>query len=203
MKSFNEKSIAAYNKMAYNYDDSPEGQFTLAYKRYLLETMELTGRAAVLDVACGTGSLLKMLSKRADISGYGIDIAGEMVKKAAQSCPQMTFKTAGCEHIPFGDASFDILTVCAAYHHFPDVKAFAKEARRVLKAGGSLYIAEMYLPPLIRILCNPFVPLLLPDGDVRFYSSNQIVHNFEPYGFSSAGVFYKENIQIVRLRKNA
>lgn len=202
MKSFHEKSIAAYNKMAYNYDDSPEGRFTLAFKEYLLETVKLAHHDAVLDVACGNGTLLKMLSKRAAISGYGIDIAGEMVKNAAQNCPDMTFKTAGCEDIPFGDASFDILTVCAAYHHFPDVAAFAKEAQRVLKAGGSLYIAEIYLPPLLRILCNPFVPLM-PDGDVRFYSSNQIVRNFEPYGFSRTGVFIRENIQIIHLCKNA
>lgn len=200
MKSFNDKSKAAYNKMADHYNESPEGHFTQPFKEYLLEIMEHRNGDSVLDVACGNGTLLKMISAKKSINGFGVDISEEMVKNAARNCPGMTFKTAGCESIPFGDGSFDSITVCAAYHHFPDVKAFAKEAKRLLKPNGAAYIAEIYLPAALRILCNPFVPLM-PDGDVRFYSSNEIVHTFERYAFRCTGVFRRQNIQIICLRK--
>ena len=40
--------------------------------------------------------------------------------------------------IPFDDGLFDLITVCAAYHHFPDVRAFAAEAFRLLKTARAL-----------------------------------------------------------------
>ncbi|HBK41695.1 class I SAM-dependent methyltransferase [Proteiniphilum sp. UBA1028] len=38
-----------------------------------------------------------------------------------------------CEETPFLDQTFDTITVCSAYHHFPDAKGFAREAYRLLK----------------------------------------------------------------------
>ena len=51
-----------------------------------------------------------------------------MTENARRKKSGMTFETAGCEKIPFDDRFFDLITVCAAYHHFPDVRAFASEA---------------------------------------------------------------------------
>lgn len=64
----------------------------------------------------------------------------------------------------FDGRTFDLITVCAAYHHFPDVKAFAAESHRLLKTEGCLYIADVYYPALVRFLCNPFVPLRIRDS---------------------------------------
>ena len=114
----------------------------------------------------------------------------------------MEFHVAGCERIPYPDASMDAITVCAAYHHFPDVGAFAKEAGRVLKPGGVIYLADMYVPSLIKILVNPFVPLLFKGGDVRFYSPKEILRNFYRHGFSEADVKITGTLQIVTMRKN-
>ncbi len=93
----------------------------------------------------------------------------------------MLFKVAGCENIPLENNSIDIMTVCAAFHHLPDVNAFAKEAARVVKPYGSLYIAKVYLTTLLHVICNPFIPLS-EEGDVKFYSSKEIQQIFEVYG---------------------
>jgi ubiquinone/menaquinone biosynthesis C-methylase UbiE len=71
------------------------------------------------------------------ITGFGIDIAERMINYAAAKNPGMVFRVSGCESIPFNDCSMDIVTVCAAYHHFTNVTLFAKEASRVLKPGGA------------------------------------------------------------------
>lgn len=200
MKSFTEKSKAAYNKMAADYDNNYEGRFTQPFKEHLFQVITLRDGDTVLDVACGTGSLLRMLASKADINGFGADLSDEMVRVASKANPPMTFVSAGCEHIPFKAGQFDIITVCCAYHHFPDVQAFAKEAQRLLKPGGGLYIAEIYLPAFCRVVLNPFVPLL-PDGDVRLYSVKQIVRNFEPFGFKRVDVQIAENRQILCMEK--
>jgi ubiquinone/menaquinone biosynthesis C-methylase UbiE len=166
----------------------------------LVENIVLVDNFNVLDVACGNGSLLSLLNKQKPINGYGVDISDQMIVNAIAKNPDMVFHVAGCEAIPFGDDSMDIITVCAAYHHFPDIVAFAKEAKRILKLNAKLYIAEVYLPAFLRFICNPFIPLSKA-GDVRFYSPKEIINNFKPFGFEEIDIKISDNIQIVSMKK--
>lgn len=200
MKDYNEYSKIAYNGKADNYDNTPEGKFTKKFKDLLCKIMVLEKGINILDVACGNGTLLKMLSDKNEIHGYGIDISDKMVSNAKKNCRDMVFKVAGCEEIPFESDFFESMTVCASYHHFPDTDSFAREATRVLKKNGYLYIAEIYLPSIIRVLCNPFVKLS-KEGDVKFYSPKEIVNSFEMHGFQCNNVVRRGNIQIVCMQK--
>jgi len=115
--------------------------------------------------------------------------------------PCMEFHVSGCEAIPFPNESIDIITVCAAYHHFPHVAAFANEAGRILKQSGMIYIADVFVPSFLRVILNPFVPLLCTDGDIRFYSPNEIIDNFKRFGFEELDVIISAYTQIVTMRK--
>ena len=202
MADYSERSRSAYNEKADGYDNSREGQFTRRIHQSLLPLMDWQSDQSILDVACGTGSLLAAMNTRKQIRGFGIDISERMIELAKMRNPGMEFHVAGCEKLPYPDASMDAITVCAAYHHFSDVGAFAKEAWRVLKPGGVIYLADMYVPSLIKILVNPFVPLLFKGGDVRFYSPKEILRNFARHGFSEADVKTTGTLQIVTMRKN-
>lgn len=201
VKNYNDYSKAAYDSKADHYDTTFDGKFTKPFKELLLSNIILKENDKVLDIACGNGTLLKMLSEKKPIEGYGIDLSDKMVENAVRNCPDMTFKVAGCDNIPFDSDGFDVMTVSAAYHHFPDVKTFAKEAARVIKRGGYLYIAEVYLPSILRVICNPFVPLS-KEGDVKFYSPTEIVRNFEAFGFEKQCVLREKHIQIVCMQKS-
>ena len=200
MRNFNDKSRSAYNKKAYNYDNTSDGRFTEKFKQLLIENIELNNCPDVLDVACGNGSLLAALNKKMPINGFGVDLADQMIKSAAEKNPGMEFHVSGCEAMPFGNDAMDIITVSAAYHHFPDVAAFAKEAARVLKHKGRIYIAEVYLPSALRFILNPFVPLST-EGDVKFYSPKEIVNNFARFGFEKVDVGMSGKIQIISMQK--
>lgn len=200
MKDYNEYSRIAYNNKADNYNDTPEGKYTEKFKDLLCKIIDLEKGMNVLDVACGNGTLLNMLSAKNEIQGYGIDISDKMVSNAKKNCRDMVFKVSGCEEIPFENNFFELMTVCAAYHHFPDTDSFAREAARVLKKDGYLYIAEVYLPTIIRVLCNPFIKLS-KEGDFKIYSSKKIASSFEKYGFQCSNVLRSGNIQIVCLKK--
>ncbi|HWQ79462.1 MAG TPA: class I SAM-dependent methyltransferase, partial [Anaerovoracaceae bacterium] len=200
MNNFNEKSRRSYNAKADHYDDTMEGRYTLEFKRRLMEEINIGQGAHVLDVACGNGTLLKMMEGRFGIVGYGIDISEKMIENARVKNSGMVFKAAGCENVPFDDQSFNLLTVCAAYHHFPDVAAFAAEAYRLLKSEGYLYIADVYYSAFPRFLCNLFLPLS-KDGDVKFYSPEEIIELFEHLGFKKGKVMISGHIQIVTMQK--
>ena len=201
MKTFLEKSRENYNRIADNYDNTYDGRFTKEFKELLLEELSVKPGDAVLDVACGNGTLLKMISERWEIKGSGIDISEKMIENAKRKCPDMTFEVGPCERSSFPASTFDVITVCAAYHHFPDVKAFAREANRLLKPNGLLFIADVYYS-FLRGLANLILPFSHA-GDVRCYSPKEIQTNFESVGFQLIGFKKRGVIQIVKMQKTA
>lgn len=202
MRNYSEKSRENYNKIADHYDESFEGGYTLEFKNLLVREIKAEPGTIALDVACGNGTLLSMLAGKFGITGFGTDISEKMVENARIRYPEMVFETAGCEKIPFEDSSFDLITVCAAYHHFPDVSAFAAEAYRLLKTGGRLYIADVFYPDLIRHILNPFVRMSKA-GDVKFYSPKEIIRTFEDAGLRHENLIISGHIQIVVFEKRS
>lgn len=201
MNQFERKSKTSYDKKADTYEQSFDGKFTSKFKRVLFETMHINNDDFILDVACGNGRFLNMLSHKADIHGFGVDISENMIACAKKMNPEMHFQTAGCDKIPFENQSMNVVSVCAAFHHFPNIDAFAKEMYRILKPGGRIYIAEVYLPAVIRLICNPFVKFS-KSGDVKFYSPKEIVDCLSNAGFYGEEVRIDGLVQIVAMRKD-
>ena len=54
--------------------------------------IDLSEGDVVLDVACGNGTLLRELSKKAKIQANGIDISENMIHAAKMRCPDMSFE---------------------------------------------------------------------------------------------------------------
>lgn len=197
---YEQRSARSYQKIADRYDDTFEGMYTLDFKNLLLKTVQIPNGGQVLDVACGNGRLLAMLSEKHRFSGCGVDLSDNMVENAARLNPDMIFRQASCDALPFPDERFDVLTVCAAYHHFPDVASFAKEAFRVSKPSGRLYIAEIYYARLLRILCNPLIRLS-PSGDVKLYAPEEIIRVLENAGFKRGEAYIQKHIQVISVQK--
>lgn len=59
MSKKTEESRVAYNKMAFEYDMSREGQYTSFHISELTNMIDLSEGDVVLDVACGNGMLSK------------------------------------------------------------------------------------------------------------------------------------------------
>jgi ubiquinone/menaquinone biosynthesis C-methylase UbiE len=90
-----------------------------------------------LDVACGTGQSSRALQAIAE-RVTGTDLSSEMLEYARQN-PGIEFLESPAERLPFAVETFDLLTVCMAFHWFDQAK-FLLEARRVLKPDGWLVL---------------------------------------------------------------
>lgn len=205
MNKFKQRSKESYNKKADNYESTFDGKFTAKFKDQLLKIISVPSGGTVLDIACGNGRFLEQLLNQSTFNGsivgsmYGVDISEKMIENAKRLNPSMSFHVAECDTLPFDDKMLDVITVSASFHHFPNVEKFAIETRRVIKQSGLIYIAEIYLPPLIRMLCNPFLKLSKA-GDVKFYSPQEIVSLFENNGFIKDKVVINGTVQIVVMR---
>jgi SAM-dependent methyltransferase len=95
----------------------------------------------ILDLACGPGTLTRLLADLVSPGGevVGIDLAAGMVELARRSAPSNArFEVMDMEHLSFPDASFDAAACGHGLQFAPDLPRALGEARRVLREGGKL-----------------------------------------------------------------
>ena len=96
----------------------------------------------VLDLGCGNGRLYELFRKK-NVDYYGIDISERLVELAKRRYPQAKFWAADALNLPFFDNFFDKVISIAVFHHVPSKESrlkFLKEAKRVLKPGGTFIL---------------------------------------------------------------
>ncbi|XP_078507134.1 uncharacterized protein LOC144767607 isoform X1 [Lissotriton helveticus] len=91
-----------------------------------------------VDVGCGTGQSTRVLASYFQ-KVVGIDISEAQIQEA-ENCPcipNVSYRVAAAEHLPFEDSSVDLITASVAAHWF-NSEEFFREADRVLKPNGCL-----------------------------------------------------------------
>ena len=201
MNKKTEESRIAYNKIAFEYDTSREGQYTRFHINELSNMIELSEGEIVLDVACGNGTLLRELSKKAKIQANGIDVSENMIHVAKMRYPNMNFEIKPCYPLEWNDESIDIITVCCAFHHFDNPQGFVNECKRVLKRNGTVYIADPNFGAVLRFLANKFWLPFSKSGDVRIYSQKKLEAIFYHSGFKTVQVYKKDKGLFLKAKK--
>jgi len=101
----------------------------------------------ILDVACGTGDMIRCMKKRLERRGisakfYGLDCSERMLEIARKKVPFAELKVGNAEDIPFPDGSFDLVSVAFGLRNFSDREKAISEIHRVLKQDGILLLLE-------------------------------------------------------------
>jgi ubiquinone/menaquinone biosynthesis C-methylase UbiE len=184
-----EKSLNAYNAVAREYDTWP-GKYARAGKSvhpFVLKELYTQPFASVLDVGCGTGSLLAMIGDEGACRRAGIDLSPEMIKVARDKLgDRIELRTGDSENLPWPECTFDVLTCCLSFHHYEHPVEALKEMQRVLKGDGRLIIGDLWAPFPVRGLMN----LLMrfdPEGDIKVYSEKEMRGMLAVAGFRSVG----------------
>lgn len=117
----------------------------------LVELAEPQAKDSALDIATGAGhTALALAPHVARVIAY--DLTREMILEtrrhaAARGLANVYTQQGPAEKLPFRDASFDIVTVRQAPHHFADVRSAVCEMARVTRRGGRVVIVDSTAPP--------------------------------------------------------
>ena len=111
------------------------------YAEDLAARLSLDRNCAVLELACGTGILTRILRDRLPVGArlVATDLNEPMIRNAARKFRDgeaVEWQTADASNLPFDDESFDAVVCQFGVMFLPDKTLGAREARRVLKPGG-------------------------------------------------------------------
>jgi ubiquinone/menaquinone biosynthesis C-methylase UbiE len=152
------RDVEAFDDRARSYDQGWRGRLHHAISD---RTAALAAAAAaspqhVLDVGCGTGYLLRVLAAHYPTARQlaGIDAAPNMVETAERLTDdeRLTFVTGVAEHLPYTDASMDLVVSSTSFDHWSDQGAGLAECARVLRPGGRLVLVDQFSRLLIPTL---------------------------------------------------
>jgi len=103
------------------------------------EALAGTPAPRILDCGCGTGANLVVLGEYGRTFGFDFSLDG---LNYARSYGQTRIAHASITHIPFGDATFDLVTVFDVLYSLNEEQeaAAVAEAFRVLRPGGALIV---------------------------------------------------------------
>jgi len=112
----------------------------------------------ILDIGCGGGMLISLLSERfpnAEI--YGVDISEESVELTKRTNASLV-REGRCHvsldpvsDLPFGEGTFDLVTAFETYFFWPDLNNdIRKAAATVAENGYFVIVSETYPHPLFK-----------------------------------------------------
>jgi SAM-dependent methyltransferase len=152
------------------------------------------GHALALEVGCGTGHWLDVLSPHTSRI-FGLDLSAGMLRQARRQAPDSPLSQGQAGQLPFASASFDLLNCVNALHHFPDPRAFIAESRRVLRPGGAW--VNIGMDPRAgrdRWYLYDYFPGTLETDRQRFPSAGALVGWVKAAGFERAAWLTPERI---------
>jgi SAM-dependent methyltransferase len=112
------------------------------YRVFVGEYLRPTAGARILDIACGTGELLKYLPA---VSYLGVDISDAYIACARRRyADRAEFLCADLTQLAVGSGTFDLVVAIGVLHHLDDPAATALTtlARRALRPGGRFVALE-------------------------------------------------------------
>jgi len=146
------------------------GNVDKSWRRLVARTLEpsLVEGARVLDVACGTGELSRVLARAGAASVIGLDFCRPMLEiarhKAADDNRTLLFVEGDALRLPFADGAFDVVTIAFGLRNLAGVEEGLQELLRILKPGGRAAVLEFSSPvvPGFRALFSFYFTRLLP-----------------------------------------
>jgi demethylmenaquinone methyltransferase/2-methoxy-6-polyprenyl-1,4-benzoquinol methylase len=141
------------------------------WRRTAIEGARLHRGMRVLDVATGTGKLAAAAAQAVGMGGevIGLDPSGPMLARARSlrtrdADARLTWVQADGLALPFGDGTFDAVTIGFGLRNLPDAAAGLREMTRVAAPGGRVVVLELAEPQgrVARLLFSTWFRRMVP-----------------------------------------
>jgi SAM-dependent methyltransferase len=149
--------------------------------------------ARVLDLGCGGGHVaFNVAASAREVVAYDLSadmLAAVAAEARARGIGNLRTEQGPAERLPFRDGAFDVVLTRFSAHHWSDVDAGLREARRVLAPGGRAAFADAVAPeaPLLDTFIQS-IELLRDPSHVRDYRVSEWQAKLAAAGFRPGAV---------------
>lgn len=130
------------------YDEIMVPRLFEPWGQLLLDTMNPDSGQAVLDVACGPGTVTRLAAQRVGRTGRvtGCDLSPAMLdlaraKPAMDASAPIDYRECSADALDVPDDVFDLVTCQQGLQFFPNRSLALAEMKRVLRPGGKIGVA--------------------------------------------------------------
>lgn len=163
--------------------------------RHIVDSIALSSVPTILDVGCGTGNYLSLLSQEFGGEGFGFDISRAMLSQASLKHPKLHLVRADAEAgIPYGDNSVDFTFMIDVIHYIQDLKFLFSELLRVLRLGALLLVVTVCEEDIRNQTMAQYFPETVDVELCRHHSISNIVSNMEAAGLKEVHITHTEHI---------
>lgn len=111
-------------------------------RRRRLASFSLSTNAHLIEIGCGDGLNLKVLTDMGMTHLTGFDRSILAIKQAKKLLPHVSFRVGDAWKLPYGDKSFDVVLVDSVLHMFSLSPQPLMHMKRVLRPKGYLCFIE-------------------------------------------------------------
>lgn len=128
------------------------GDSSLRQQEVLLAWIAGLGRTdlKILDAGCGAGWLCERLTPYGEVTG--VDLADEVIARARQRLPEVSFIAGDLMTLDLGSRTFDVVVSLEVLSHVADQAAFIDKLATLTSPGGALILTTQNKPILRRNL---------------------------------------------------
>lgn len=185
-ESVKEQVLKEYDALANEYDQKwlSYTQKTLDLTLKVLQPEMIPAKQSLLDIGCGTGQFLEMLSKLApEIKLSGVEPNQQMLGRAkAKFGNSINCVEAWAHDLPFENASFDYMTCNNMFHYIDEPEKALGEFKRVLKPKGQLVLMD-WCGDFWTMKLNSLYLDLRTKAHVKTYKQDELQKMLEDVGF--------------------
>ena len=138
-------------------------------------------RIRVLDVGCGTGSLLRAFGDAGYSDIWGLEFS-EYGANVARDKSGAKIIVADFIEADFGGASFEAINATEVLEHVRDPLAFLRKIEALLKPGGVFVYSTGNADGLYARLLGKRWPYYLPEGHLFYYTPRTLRRYFQRVG---------------------
>ena len=161
----------------------------LCYMLHIKEIIDDISPKSILDVGCGDGRLISLLTEYDEISYTGVDISSKAISFAKAFNPNVEFINIDVKKI---ERKYDLVSLIEVMEHIPDliIEEFMDDVISKIKIGGYLIISV------------PSINIPLQKKHYRHYDINTLIKDIKPeengltvlsieYIFNGSNLIYK------------